>query len=63
MQLPYIKYLETLVAGRLDPSSIHDKLLDVGLTLPIPAVQVVYDALSKEQPEYFADASVPVDID
>ena len=63
MQLPYIKYVETLVAGRLEPSAIHDRLRDVNLELPLPAVSVVYNTLSEQQPEYFDDKSMPPDMD
>lgn len=63
MQLPYIKYLETLIAGRLEVSAVHDKLLDVGLNLQLPAVQHVYDVLSAQKPSYFKDKSTPVEVD
>lgn len=64
-QLPYIKYLETLVAGRLSASEVHDKLLEVGLDLPAPAVQIVYDHLSLQKPDYFKDKTkaTPVDME
>ena len=62
-QLPYIKYLETLVVGRLSASSVHGKLLEVGLDLPMPAVQMVYDHLSAQKPEYFSKQTTPVEMD
>ena len=41
MQVPYIKYIETLVAGRQEPSTIHDKLAEIGLEFPLPGIQQI----------------------
>ena len=61
MQIPYIKYLETLVVGRLKPAAIHEKLEELGLKFPLPGIQKVYNHFSSLQPDYFADPAESIE--
>ena len=61
MQIPYIKYLETLVVGRLKPAAIHEKLEELGLKFPLPGIQQIYSHFSSLQPDYFKDTTTSIE--
>jgi len=63
MQFPHIKYIETLVAGRLTPGEIQAKLDEVGLEFPIEGIKVIRKHLGSQQPEYFQDKAELVNVD
>mgnify|MGYP007063735476 CR=1 FL=1 len=63
MHVPYIRYIETLVAGRLTPAEVHASLEEYGLEFPLPGIQQVYNHLSSLKPDYFKDQNSPVDVD
>ena len=55
MQVPFIKYIETLVVGKESLGSITDKLKTINLSFPEDGLSIVYKRFSGEQPEYFAN--------
>jgi hypothetical protein len=63
MQIPYIKYVETLVVGRMSADSIHDNLITLGLEFPIPGIQQVYDYFYKKQAKYFTTSTEEISPD
>ena len=62
MRYPHERFVRTLVAGRLSPEHILDRLKKHDLTFPLPGVQEIHDKLSQEQPEYFKKKSVSIEI-
>jgi hypothetical protein len=61
MRYPHERFVKTLVAGRLSPEEILDRLHKYDLTFPLPGVQHIYDQLTAEQPAYFKDQSVSIE--
>ena len=61
MRYPHERFVKTLVAGRLSPEEILDRLSKYDLTFPLPGVQHIYDSLESEQPAYFKDKTVSIE--
>ena len=55
MQVPFIKYIETLVIGKESLGSITDKLNTINLSFPEKGLSIIYKRFSGEQPDYFAN--------
>ena len=53
MQVPFIKYIETLVVGKESLAQITDKLQKLNLKFPEKGLSIIYKRFSGEQPEYF----------
>ena len=53
MQVPFIKYIETLVVGKESLAQITEKLQKLNLTFPEKGLSIIYKRFSGEQPEYF----------
>jgi len=62
MKVPFIKYIETLVVGRLTDDQILDKLKDLNLSFPEKYIPIVRQHFRDLQPEYFTDLTVPVEV-
>ncbi|MBC8436998.1 hypothetical protein H8D85_01595 [bacterium] len=62
MRIPHERYVKTLVAGRLEPQEILDRLEKVGLSFPLPGVQAIHQELSDEQPDYFKDKRTSIEV-
>ena len=54
MQVPFIKYIETLVVGKETLSSITSKLEKLALSFPDKGLSIIYKRFSAEQPDYFS---------
>jgi len=61
MRYPHERFVRTLVAGRLSPEEILDRLSRYDLTFPLPGVQQIHDSFKAEQPAYFKDTSLSVE--
>ena len=53
MQVPYVKYIETLVVGKLSDVEIQKKLTDLNITFPDKGIQIVRERFVKERHDYF----------
>ena len=53
MQVPFIKYIETLVVGKDSLSSITERLNKLALSFPDKGLSIIHKRFSAEQPEYF----------
>tara|TARA_Y100000034_G_C6862475_1_gene392694 strand:+ start:694 stop:1356 length:663 start_codon:yes stop_codon:yes gene_type:complete len=62
MKIPHEKYVTALVAGKLTPEVILQKLEQVNLSFPLPGVQKIYETLSDEQPDYFKDPKASIEV-
>jgi len=62
MKIPHERYVRTLVAGRLEPAEILTRLEKVNLSFPLPGVQKIHEEMSDEQPDYFKDKKVSVEV-
>ncbi len=61
MLYPHERFVKTLVAGRLGPEEILDRLSKYNLTFPLPGVQQLHETLKSEQPAYFKDPSISIE--
>lgn len=55
MKIPFIKYVETLIVGRLSINEIFMDLQSLGMELPAVAITYILDTFKGEVPEYFED--------
>ncbi|MBC8410367.1 MAG: hypothetical protein H8E12_16845 [Rhodobacteraceae bacterium] len=62
MRIPHERYVKTLVAGRLIPETVLQRLEEVNLSFPLPGVQKLYEDLSAEQPDYFKDLKSSIEV-
>ena len=53
MQIPFVKYIEALVVGKLSDAHIQQKLGEISLKFPDKGIQIVREKFSKERPDYF----------
>ncbi len=53
MQVPFIKYIETLVVGKLPLSEVNSKLAEINRDFPSKGLSIIYKRFAAEQPEYF----------
>tara|TARA_Y100001937_G_scaffold128785_1_gene207996 strand:+ start:1600 stop:2454 length:855 start_codon:yes stop_codon:yes gene_type:complete len=53
MQVPFIKYIETLVIGKMSLQEIEDKLAKIGRSFPAKGLSIIYQRFLKEQEGYF----------
>ena len=53
MQVPFIKYIETLVIGKMSLQEIEDKLAKIGRQFPSKGLSIIYQRFLKEQEGYF----------
>jgi len=60
VKVPFIKYIETLVVGRLDPRVIMEELAAVNIEFPLIGVSYVVDTLREINPEYFEQVVPPM---
>ena len=60
MKLPYIKFIETLIIGRLHPATIQKKLLEANIQFPDIGISEVHKQLTKFYPEHFSKEKPPV---
>jgi len=63
MRIPYIKFLETLVIGRLSPAIVNKKLLEANLIFPEQGINEVYRVLRKTYPENFSKDKPPIELE
>lgn len=59
MKIPYIKFIETLVIGRLKAEQIVNECANLGFQFPLDAVILVEDILRNKYPEYFKSTDPP----
>jgi hypothetical protein len=60
MKLPYIKFIETLIIGRLSPAAIQRQLSEVNIKFPDVGISEVHKQLAKLYPEHFSKEKPPV---
>jgi len=60
MKLPYIKFIETLIIGRLTPAAVQRQLLEVNIQFPDVGISEVHKQLAKLYPEHFSKEKPPV---
>ena len=53
MQVPFIKYIEALVVGKLSLAEIETKLTESRLSFPSKGLSIIWKRFSAEQPAYF----------
>ncbi len=53
MQVPFIKYIETLVIGKMSLEDIEKNLSDIKREFPAKGLSIIYQRFLKEQPDYF----------
>lgn len=59
MRIPYIKFVETLIIGRLKPEQVVNECNSLGLEFPLSAAVAVDDTLRKTYEEYFLSKDLP----
>lgn len=62
MMVPFIKFIEVLIAGHLNPMQVYNRLQDLGLAFPEEGVRTVYEQMSKLYPDHFENSGEPVDV-
>lgn len=62
MRYPHERFVKTLVAGRLSPEDILDRLGKHQLTFPLPGVQEIHEQLKAEQPAYFKNPKASIEM-
>ena len=59
MKFPYIKFVETLIVGRIKPDSIVNECNNLGFAFPLEAVVHCEKVLHDKNPEYFGSKDAP----
>ncbi len=53
MEIPHLKFIETLVISKFSVDGLIEKLEDYDQPIPQKAITIVYDTLRSQAPEYF----------
>lgn len=62
-RLPHLKYIQTLIVGRMSAVNIVDELTKFKLEVQPETIVKIYEELTAQQPEYFKDKAQEADHD